>query len=424
MYPIYQIKRTYDDFWAFHEALRSKFRHVKFQELPKQPTSLSLFNKTTHEDRIKQFQKLFDQILNDAGQHEVLRPRMLAMLYVFLIKEANILQKDQKEEKREGTSANRQGQQANNGEQQFEEAPGQAPHFNELEARMIRQRNKKNKPYFSQKQIKSLQVEFREAQKFQQKHRRVNPRAEEMDDDGSMGESLLVRRQSSFDTGDHNRSNPTRAQNHSNSPSKGLLDYRPLVTAAGRRSVSGLRSPAVRANPKRVQLTNSNGNRRASARYTPGGSTREHSERKIQKYKNSLFLMRKDFEEQFRRNMDQVTIDTLGKVFVQLPQVQDLKGTEIDEDQNQGQKRSAKANYYQQNGGWQSFHAKFENHCQLQFLQNIEEESFSINYLMNRCMTKHVTVEVSDEKTKLTREIDALQIFHKFDTKPIVITAP
>lgn len=111
---------------------------MKFQELPKQPNSLSLFNKTTHEDRIKQFQKLFDQILNDAGQHEVLKPRMLAMLYVFLIKEANILQKDQKEEKRDGHSANRQGPQTNNAEAQLEDASGQAPHFNELDARMIK----------------------------------------------------------------------------------------------------------------------------------------------------------------------------------------------------------------------------------------------------------------------------------------------
>ena len=88
---------------------------------------------------------------------------MLAMLYVFLIKEANILQKDQKEEKREGTSANRQGQPANNPDSQFEDAPGQPPHFNELDARMIKQRSKKNKAYFNPKQIKSLQLEFREA---------------------------------------------------------------------------------------------------------------------------------------------------------------------------------------------------------------------------------------------------------------------
>lgn len=47
-----------------------------------------------------------------------------------------------------------------------------------------------------------------------------------------------------------------------------------------------------------------------------------------------------------------------------------------------------------------------------------------INYLMNRCMTKRITVEISDEKTKQKREIDVLQIFHKFDTKPIMITAP
>lgn len=35
IYPTLQIKRTYDDFWAFHEALKSKFKNIKFQDLPK-----------------------------------------------------------------------------------------------------------------------------------------------------------------------------------------------------------------------------------------------------------------------------------------------------------------------------------------------------------------------------------------------------
>ena len=33
-------------------------------------------------------------------------------------------------------------------------------------------------------------------------------------------------------------------------------------------------------------------------------------------------------------------------------------------------------------------------------------------------------MEIYDEKSKKRREIDVLQIFHKFDTKPIMITAP
>lgn len=55
---------------------------------------------------------------------------------------------------------------------------------------------------------------------------------------------------------------------------------------------------------------------------------------------------------------------------------------------------------------------------------NIEEESFSINYLINRCITKLTSVKITDEKTKAKKEIDVIQIFHKFDTKPIMITAP
>lgn len=167
---------------------------------------------------------------------------------------------------------------------------------------------------------------------------KTNQQAEDFEDDNSIGESFMPRR-SSYDTGDHNRPNPRRPPNNSNSPSKVVLEYGAFLTESGRRSVSGLRSPQVRRQTKRGQLTSSNARRRESAKYTPRDSARDHSERKIQKYKDSLDLMRKDFEEQFHRNMDQVTIDTLGKVFVQLPQVQDLKGTEIDEDQNQGQRR-------------------------------------------------------------------------------------
>ena len=39
---------------------------------------------------------------------------------------------------------------------------------------------------------------------------------------------------------------------------------------------------------------------------------------------------------------------------------------------------------------------------------NIEEESFSINYLINRCITKLTSVKITDEKTKAKKEIDVI----------------
>lgn len=127
--------------------------------------------------------------------------------------------------------------------------------------------------------------------------------------------------------------------------------------------------------------------------------------------------------------MDRITADSLGRVYVLLPQVQDLKGTDIDEDQTQQSRKKHTSkmgrptNTHMQSG-WQAYYAMFENNCQLQFLQNIEEESFSIIYLISRCMTKLITVEINDEKNKVMRQIEVLQVFHKFDTKPILITAP
>ena len=62
--------------------------------------------------------------------------------------------------------------------------------------------------------------------------------------------------------------------------------------------------------------------------------------------------------------MDRITLDSLGRVYVQLPQVQDFKGTEIDEEQtNHNRRKSHKVAKKQSQGGWEPFHAKFENHC-------------------------------------------------------------
>jgi len=33
-----QVKRTFDDFWGFHEALKNKFKNIRFPNFPESAT--------------------------------------------------------------------------------------------------------------------------------------------------------------------------------------------------------------------------------------------------------------------------------------------------------------------------------------------------------------------------------------------------
>jgi hypothetical protein len=54
--PVLRIKKSFDDFWAFHTAISNKFKNIRFVDFPKSST----FKSSKPSERIEIFQKLFD----------------------------------------------------------------------------------------------------------------------------------------------------------------------------------------------------------------------------------------------------------------------------------------------------------------------------------------------------------------------------
>jgi hypothetical protein len=58
--PTLQVKRTYEDFCAFHMALSNRFKNIKFPDFPKSSSVQIIKGQKLIEMRIEIFQKLFD----------------------------------------------------------------------------------------------------------------------------------------------------------------------------------------------------------------------------------------------------------------------------------------------------------------------------------------------------------------------------
>ena len=84
--PVLRIKKSFDDFWAFHTAISNKFKNIRFVDFPKSST----FKSSKPSERIEIFQKLFDQILHSASQYDTLRTKMLSMLYKFVVADSKL----------------------------------------------------------------------------------------------------------------------------------------------------------------------------------------------------------------------------------------------------------------------------------------------------------------------------------------------
>jgi hypothetical protein len=82
-----RTSKRYNDFYAFNEALSTKFKILPFPEFPRK---FQLMNKK--ETRRKKFEELVELILGYADEYPELKDKLFGILYSFIIAQCKTLE--------------------------------------------------------------------------------------------------------------------------------------------------------------------------------------------------------------------------------------------------------------------------------------------------------------------------------------------